>query len=60
MIRYNLKSQIRNMNIECHLKVPKGYEEQTIRNYATCIGKELNRSYSVMKQNKSFIVIRTS
>lgn len=60
MARYSLKSKIKEMDVDDVLKVPKDYEGITIRNYATCLGKELNRAYSVKKLEKSYIVIRNS
>lgn len=60
MARYSLRSRIREMEVDETLKVPIDYEGITIRNYATCLGKELNRSYSVRKIKKNYIVIRNA
>lgn len=60
MARISLKSKIRDMEVDDTIKAPKDYEGITIRNYAACLGKELNRRYSVKKQNNTFIVIRNA
>lgn len=60
MARYSLKAKIREMELGEILKVPTDYENITIRNYASCVGREMDRNYSVRKQNKGYIVIRNS
>lgn len=60
MARYSLRSKIKEMEVDDIIKVPKDYEGITIRNYASSLGKELNRNYSVNKQKNKYIVIRNS
>lgn len=60
MARYSLRTKIKEMKLGEVLKVPVDYEGITIRNYASCIGKALNRVYSVRKVNRMFIVTRVS
>lgn len=45
------------MEIGEGLKPMKGYKEITIRNYATLIGKEMGRSYSVRKDDMNRLTI---
>lgn len=58
MARYSLRAKIKEMKVNEVLNVPVDYEGITIRNYATCLGKELNRKYSVKKDKKNYKVIR--
>lgn len=60
MARYSLRAKIKEMEVGEILKVPTDYEGITIRNYATCTGREMERSYSVRKQTKGYIVIRNA
>lgn len=60
MARYSLRAKIREMAVADVLRVPRDYEGITIRNYATCLGRELGREYSVRKLEKQYIVIRNS
>lgn len=47
MYQTNLKKLIAEMEVGETLKPKKGYREITIRNYASILGRELGRSYSV-------------
>lgn len=60
MARYSLRSRMKEMEVAEVLKVPRDYEGITIRNYATCIGKAIERVYSVRKQDNGYIVIRNA
>lgn len=60
MARYSLRAKIREMEVDETLNVPTDYEGITIRNYATCLGKELNRKYSVRKGKKNYKVTRSA
>lgn len=59
MARTSLRKKIQGMNVNESLRVPKDYEETTIRNTASRIGSDMSRVYSVSKTNaKSFTIVR--
>lgn len=62
MARTSLRKKIEALEVNAVLKVPRDYEEGTIRNSAVIAGKATGRSYSVIKntENRTFTVVRNS
>lgn len=61
MARYILRLKIKEMGVGEVLLVPKGYEEMTLRNYASSLGKALGRKFSVAKtEAKRYEITRIS
>lgn len=62
MARTSLRKRIEALDVNDVLKVPRDYEENTIRNNATKVGKATGRSYTVNKniKNRTFTVVRNS
>lgn len=52
MYQTKLKDRIIRMNVGDILHPAKGYKEMTLRNYASRIGKEMGRSYSVSNSGR--------
>lgn len=61
-MRISLRKKIADMKIGDYLKVPKDYEEGTVRNFASRVGASMGRKYSVSKDSdtRQFTVIRNS
>lgn len=60
MVRYNLRGKVQEMDVDDVIKVPKGYEQTTIRNYASQVGKSLDRKFCVTKKDKAIFITRIS
>lgn len=62
MARTSLRKKIEALEVDAVLKVPRDYEENTVRTSATKIGKATGRSYSVIKnvETRTFTVVRNS
>lgn len=62
MARKGLRKQIAELGVNEALAIPEDYEESTIRNAASVVGRALNRSYSAVKDTdtRTFTVIRNS
>lgn len=60
MYHTNLKKQVEGMEKGDAIRPNRGYKEITLRNYASMMGKELGRTYSVRREGNTLTIIRTA
>lgn len=61
MYQTNLKTLILAMEVGDSLRPKRGYKEQTLRNYASILGRDHSRSYSIRREgNATFTITRNA
>lgn len=62
MARTSLRKRLEALEVDAVLRVPKDYEESTIRCSATRVGKATGKTFSVVKntETRTFTIVRTA